>query len=93
MKTRKFAHITKNDNKVVNIFEWSEERDPDLGKDNLLLDITDFTGEIKIADSYDGKGFISPVEVKVPAKVETSKFTKEDVLKLIDELRDKVNRL
>jgi len=34
-KTRKFAHITKNDNKVVNIFDWKEEIDPNLGESNL----------------------------------------------------------
>jgi hypothetical protein len=92
-KTRKFAHITKNDNKVVNIFDWKEEIDPNLGESNLLLDITDFTGEIKIADNYDGKGFISHVEEKVPVKEETVKDIKKDVLKLIDELRSRVEKL
>jgi len=87
---RKFAHIKNNT--VVNIFDWKEERNPDLGKNNLLLDITEFAGEVNIGDTYDGKGFLKPVEVQ-PEKEKTILDKKRELLDMLDELRDKINRL
>lgn len=91
---RKFAQVTKYDNKVVNVFDWSEEIDPYLGENNLLLDITERKEKPKIGDIYDGKGFVKPViEEEKPVKEKTAQDMKKDILNLIDELRDKVNRL
>jgi hypothetical protein len=93
VKTRKFAHITKSDNKVVNIFDWSEEIDPNLGESNLLLDISNFAEEAKIGDIYDGQGFSTP-EIE---EVKEEKPVKEDVLSqinnLLTQLQEKINKL
>lgn len=94
IETRKFAHITKSDNKVVNIFDWSEEIDPNLGENNLLLDITNFTGEVKICDIYDGQGFSTP---EIEEVKEEEKPVKEEVLSQINDLliklKEKIDKL
>lgn len=38
---RVFAHITNNDNKVVNVFDWGEDDiEPNLGNEHTMIDIT-----------------------------------------------------
>lgn len=91
---RKFAQITKLDNKVVNIFDWTEEINPDLGEQNLLLDITKFTGEIHIGDIYDGKGFSAPqVEEEIKAEKPEKEKTVKEINELIAQIQEKINKL
>ncbi len=91
---RKFAQVTKYDNKVVNVFDWSEEIDPYLGENNLLLDITERKEKPKIGDIYDGKGFSTPPVEEVK---EEEKPVKEEVLNQINdlliELKEKIDKL
>jgi hypothetical protein len=97
VKTRKFAHVTKNDNKVVNIFDWSEDIDPDLGEQNLLLDITELTGDPNIGDIYNGKGFTAPTVEEVKEETPVAEETKEDIIKqinsLLSKLQEKIEKL
>jgi len=93
---RVFAHITKSDNKVVNIFEWSEEKNPDLGEQNLLIDVTNYKEEIYIGYVYnlDNKDFKKPVTEEVIKPIEEEKKPlKEELLDIIDELRKRIETL
>lgn len=89
---RKFAQVEKNTSKVVNIFDWSEEVEPNLGDNNLLLDITNFTGEVKICDIYDGQGFSTPPVEEVPA-VEEKEEVLSQINNLLTQLQEKINKL
>lgn len=75
---RKFAHITKNDNKVVNIFEWGEEIDPNLGENNLLLDITNLSTSPGIGDLYNSETeeFVLSFNSDLALPLEELKFRK-----------------
>ena len=94
---RKFAQITKKDSKVVNLFDWSEEIDPDLGENNLLLDITERKEKPKIGDIYDGKGFSTPLVEEVKEEVPAKEETKEEILSQINslllKLQEKIDKL
>jgi len=91
---RKFAHITKSDNKVVNVFDWKEEKNPDLGEQNLLIDVTNYKEEIYIGYVYnpDNKNFKKPPE-EIIEKEKTVQDIKSEILAMLDELKDKVNNL
>lgn len=91
---RKFAQITKKDSKVVNLFDWSEEIDPDLGENNLLLDITERKECPKIGDIYDGKGFSAPqVEEEIKAEKPEKEKTVKEINELIAQIQEKINKL
>jgi hypothetical protein len=93
---RKFAQVEKNTSKVVNIFDWSEEVEPNLGNNNLLIDVTNYKEEIYIGYVYnlDNKDFKKPVTEEVIKPIEEEKKPlKEELLDIIDELRKRIETL